>query len=270
MVVRFITFAVLTVLAIITLMPLYWIVVCSFQPPTVVLDFPPSLFPTDPTLVNFARLFNGSEILRWLLNSILVTVSITAANVFFATLAGFTLAKKRFPGRQFIFWSVIALMLIPTQLTVIPLYALIIQLGWINTYKALIVPALIGPFSIFLMKQFLQTLPTELIEAARIDGCSEWGVFRQVVLPLAKPGMGVLGIFTFMGTWNDFLWPLIVTNKSSMMTLQVGLHSLQNAFFTDYALLMAGAAVSALPMIVVFLLFQPYFVRGVTFGALKG
>ena len=270
MVARFIAFAALAFLAAVTLMPLYWVVVCSFQPPTVVLEFPPSLFPANPTLVNFARLFNGSEILRWMLNSVFVTVVITAANVFFATLAGFTLAKKQFPGRQAIFWSIIALMLIPTQLTVIPLYALIIQLGWVNTYKALIVPALIGPFSIFLMKQFLQTLPTELMDAARIDGCGEWGVFRQVVLPLAKPGMGVLGIFTFMGSWNDFLWPLIVTNKSSMMTLQIGLHSLQNAYFTDYALLMAGAAVSALPMIVVFLLFQPYFVRGVTFGAVKG
>ena len=131
-------------------------------------------------------------------------------------------------------------------------------------------PALIGPFSIFLMKQFLQTLPSELIDAARIDGCGEWGVFRRVILPMAKPGMAVLGIFTFTGTWNDFLWPLIVTNQASMMTLQIGLHSLQNAFYTDYGLLMAGAAVSALPMIAVFLLFQPFFVRGVTIGALKG
>ena len=270
MIPRFLAFTLLTFLGAVTLMPLYWIVVCSFQPPSVVLEFPPKLLPTNPTLVNFARLFNGSEILRWMLNSAIVTGVITISNVFFATLAGYTLAKKRFPGRQFIFWSVIALMLIPTPLTVIPLYALIIQLEWINTYKALIVPALVGPFSIFLMKQFLQTLPTELLDAARIDGCTEWDVFRQIILPLAKPGMGVLGIFTFMGTWNDFLWPLIVTNKSSMMTLQIGLHSLQNAYFTDYALLMAGAAVSAVPMIVVFLLFQSYFVRGVTLGAVKG
>ena len=270
MILRFIAFVTLTALAGLTLMPLYWIFVSALQPPTVVLEFPPRLLPTSPTLLNFARLFNSSEILRWLLNSLFVTSVITASNVFFATLAGYTLAKKRFPGRNMLFWSIIALMLIPSQLTVIPLYAIILQLDWLNSYKALIVPALIGPFSIFLMKQFLQALPSELLDAARIDGCSEWQIFRRVILPLAKPGMGVLAVFTFMGTWNDFLWPLIVTNKSSMMTLQIGLHSLQNAFFTDYALLMAGAAVSAVPMIVAFLLFQPYFVRGVTIGAVKG
>lgn len=267
---RKVSYAILIVFAGFTLLPLYWIVVSAFQPPSVVLAFPPSLFPTSPTWLNFARLFKGSQILTWLTNSVIVTVAITVSNVVLGTLAGYTLAKKRFPGRQAIFWSVISLMLIPGQLTIIPLYALIIRLDWVNTYKALIVPALIAPFSIFLMKQFLQTLPTELMEAARIDGCSEWGVFRRVIWPLARPGMGVLGIFTFMGTWNEFLWPLIVTNRTSMMTLQIGLNSLQNQYFTEFGLLMAGAAVSAAPMIVVFLLFQPYFVRSITIGAVKG
>ncbi len=267
---RFLAVSLLLLFAAATLLPLYWIAVSAFQPPSVVITFPPSLYPSPPTWVNFARLFNGSQILRWLLNSLLVTGAVTMSHLLLATLAGYTLAKKSFPGSRLVFWTVISLMLIPGQLTLIPLYALIIKLEWVNTYKALIVPALIGPFSIFLMKQFLQTLPSELIDAARIDGCGEWGVFRRVILPMAKPGMAVLGIFTFTGTWNDFLWPLIVTNQASMMTLQIGLHSLQNAFYTDYGLLMAGAAVSALPMIAVFLLFQPFFVRGVTIGALKG
>lgn len=265
-----IAYIILILFAGLTLLPLYWIVVSAFQPPSVVIAFPPSLFPTSPTWVNFSRLFKGSQILTWMTNSLIVTGVVTVSNVLLGTLAGYTLAKKRFPGRQLIFWSVISLMLIPGQLTIIPLYALIIKLEWVNTYAGLIVPGLIAPFSIFLMKQFLQTLPTELMEAARMDGCSEWGVFHRVILPLARPGMGVLGIFTFMGTWNEFLWPLIVTNRTSMMTLQIGLNSLQNQFFTEYGLLMAGAAVSALPMIVVFLLFQPYFVRSVTIGAVKG
>lgn len=267
---RLIAYTILTLFACVTLLPLYWIAVSAFQPPSVVISFPPSLYPSPPTWINFARLFNSSRIFEWLTNSLIVTGTITFSNVLLGTLAGYTLAKKRFPGRQVIFWIVISMMLVPGQLTIIPLYALIVQLDWVNTYKALIVPALVGPFSIFLMKQFLQTLPTELIDAARIDGCSEWGVFQRVILPLAKPGMGVLGIFTFMGVWNDFLWPLIVTNRSSMMTLQIGLNSLQNTFYTDYGLLMAGAAVSALPMIIVFILFQPYFVRSVTIGAIKG
>ena len=267
---RLLSYTILMLFAVLTLLPLYWIGVSAFQPPSVVISFPPSLYPSPPTWINFARLFNSSLILRWLLNSMIVTAAITLSHVFLGTLAGYTLAKKRFPGRQVIFWTVISLMLVPRQLTIIPLYAMIIRLDWVNTYKALIVPALIGPFSIFLMKQFLQTLPSELMDAARIDGCSEWGVFRRVVLPLAKPGMGVLGIFTFMGTWNEFLWPLIVTNSTSMMTLQIGLNSLQNSFYTDYGLLMAGAAVSAVPMIIVFIMFQPYFVRSVTIGAIKG
>lgn len=267
---RMISYTILSLFAVLTLLPLYWIAVSAFQPPSVVITFPPSLFPSPPTWINFARLFTSSSILTWLANSFLVSTTITVSQVLLGTLAGYTLAKKVFPGRQLIFWSVISLMLVPGQLTIIPLYAMIIQLDWVNTYKALIVPALIGPFAIFLMKQFLQTLPSELMDSARIDGCSEWGVFVRIVLPMAKPGMGVLGIFTFMASWNDFLWPLIVTNRASMMTLQIGLNSLQNAFYTDYGLLMAGAAVSAVPMIIVFLLFQPYFVKGVTFGAVKG
>jgi multiple sugar transport system permease protein len=263
-------YTLLILFAVLTLLPLYWILVSAFQPPSAVIAFPPSLFPSPPTWINFARLFKGSQILTWMTNSVIVTGVVTVSNVLLGTLAGYTLAKKRFPGRQVIFWTVISLMLIPGQLTIIPRYALIIGLDWVNTYQALIVPALIAPFSIFLMKQFLQTLPSELMDAARIDGCGEWGVFRRVVLPLARPGMGVLGIFTFMGTWNEFLWPLIVTNRTAMMTLQIGLNSLQNQFYTDFGLLMAGAAVSALPMIVVFLLFQPYFVRSITIGAVKG
>ncbi len=267
---RYVSHILLVLFAALTLMPLYWIVTTAFQTPTAVLAFPPSLAPTPASWINFARLFNGSEILTWMSNSLVVTGTVTLSNVLLGTLAGYTLAKKVFPGRLTIFWTVISLMFIPSQLTIIPLYALIVKLDWINTYKALIVPALIMPFSIFLMKQFLQTLPTELIEAARMDGCGEWGVFQRVILPLAKPGMAVLGIFTFMGVWNEFLWPLIVINRGSMMTLQIGLNSLQNQYYTDYGLLMAGAAVSALPMIIVFLLFQPYFVRSITIGAVKG
>ena len=267
---RYVFRTLLALFAVLTLMPLYWIVVTAFQTPSAVLAFPPSLAPSPASWINFARLFNGSEILAWMSNSLIVTGTVTVSNVLLGTLAGYTLAKKIFPGRQTIFWTVISLMFVPSQLTIIPLYALIVKLDWINTYQALIVPALIMPFSIFLMKQFLQTLPTELIEAARMDGCGEWGVFQRVILPLAKPGMGVLAIFTFMGVWNEFLWPLIVINRSAMMTLQIGLNSLQNQYYTDYGLLMAGAAVSALPMIAFFLVFQPYFVRSITIGAVKG
>lgn len=201
---RYVSHILLVLFAALTLMPLYWIVTTAFQTPTAVLAFPPSLAPSPASWINFARLFNGSEILAWMSNSLIVTGTVTLSNVLLGTLAGYTLAKKVFPGRLTIFWTVISLMFIPSQLTIIPLYALIVKLDWINTYKALIVPALIMPFSIFLMKQFLQTLPTELIEAARMDGCGEWGVFQRVILPLAKPGIGCSASSPSWGCGTNF------------------------------------------------------------------
>lgn len=267
---RLLTYALLTLWAVLSLLPLYWIFVTAFLPPSVVLALPPKFAPIPFTPVNFQRLLSSSEVLRWTLNSVLVAGTVTAANVFLGTLAGYVLAKKRFPGSELFFWLIISTMLVPGQITLIPLYDLIVRLNWLNTYEALIVPGLVGPFAIFLMKQFLQTLPGELLDAARIDGCGEFRLFWDVVMPLARPGMAVLGIFTFMGTWNDFLWPLLVTNKEEMMTLQVGLSSLQNVYYTDYGLLMAGATFAAVPMLIVFFAFQRAFVRGVTIGALKG
>jgi multiple sugar transport system permease protein len=267
---RILAYALLGLWAVISLLPLYWIFVTALIPPSVVLALPPKFLPIPFTPVNFQRLLNSSQVLRWTFNSLFVSSVVTASNVLLGTMAGYVLAKKRFPGNTLIFWLVVSTMLVPGQITIIPLYDLIVRLNWINTYTALIVPGLVGPFAIFLMKQFLQTLPGELLDAARIDGCSELRTFWDVVIPLSLPGMAVLAIFTFMGTWNDFLWPLIVTNKEEMMTLQIGLTSLQNVYFTDYGLLMAGAAFAAVPMIVVFLVFQPAFVRGITIGALKG
>ena len=221
-------------------------------------------------LVNFIRLFMKAKIFRWTLNSTIVAGSVTASNLFLGTLAGYALAKKKFHGRTFIFWLIVSMMMVPYQITIVPLYIIISRLNWTSTYWALIVPSLSFPFSIFLMKQYLQTLPSELIDAARIDGCSEFGIFLRIIIPLAKPGMAVLSIFIFMGTWNDFLWPLIVTNKEVMFTLQVGLSSIQTVFYTDYGLLMAGAAYSTIPMFIVFFAAQKYFVKGITVGAIKG
>jgi multiple sugar transport system permease protein len=254
----------------VSLLPLYWIFVTALIPPSIVLALPPKFLPAPFTLVNFQRLLGSSEVLRWTFNSLLVSTVITAANVFLGTLAGYALAKKRFPGDAAIFWLIISTMLVPGQITLIPLYDMVVRLDWLNTYQALIVPGLVGPFAIFLMKQFVQTLPSELLDAARIDGCGELRLFWDVVVPLARPGMAVLAIFTFVGTWNDFLWPLLVINKEEMMTLQIGLTSLQNVYYTDYGLLMAGAAFAAVPMLIVFFAFQRAFVRGVTIGALKG
>mgnify|MGYP002407772355 FL=1 len=160
--------------------------------------------------------------------------------------------------------------MVPGQVTLVPLYITMSKLGFINSYYGLILPAVAGPFGVFLMKQFMSSLPTELIEAAKIDGCSEWGTFAKIILPLSKPGLAVLGIFTFVGQWNEFLWPLIITNSSAMRTLPIGLTLLQEEVPMQYGLLMAGATFAAVPMLIIFFSFQRYFLKGVTVGALKG
>jgi multiple sugar transport system permease protein len=185
-------------------------------------------------------------------------------------MAGYAFAKKRFPGSNVVFYMYIASMMIPGQVTLVPLFLIMSKLNFLDSYWGLILPGIAGPFGVFLMKQFLSTLPTSLIEAATIDGCGELQIFRQIVLPLSKPGLAVLGIFTFMGQWNEFLWPLIITNSSKMRTLPVGLALLQEELPMQYGLLMAAATYAAIPMIIIFMMFQKYFLKGITVGALKG
>lgn len=180
------------------------------------------------------------------------------------------LPKKKFLGREVIFWLFLATVMIPADVIIIPVFLMIVKLKLMNTFWAMIIPFLFSPFGIFLIRQFTQTLPDDLLSAAKIDGCSEFGVYWRIILPLSKPGLAVLGIATFMGSWNSFLWPLIVLVQEKMYTLPVGLSLLQQQFYTDYGLLMAGATIAALPMFFVFFAFQKYFIRGITIGALKG
>jgi multiple sugar transport system permease protein len=256
--------------AIISLLPLYWMFTTSFRVSTHIMEMPPKFWPEPATLENYRRLILNASVARWFLNSVIVTGTITIINVVFCTLAGYTLGKKSFPGRSLIFWSIIGMMMVPGQVTLVPLFMLMADLHFVNSYLGLIIPSLFAPFGIFLMKQFIQSLPSELIEAAKIDGAGEISVFARIIFPLSKPGWAALAIFMFVESWNDFLWPLIITNSETMRTLQVGLATLQTRYLTDYSLLLAGAAISSLPMIVLFLAFQSYFVRGITIGSVKG
>jgi len=185
------------------------------------------------------------------------------------SMAGYVLAKKKFPGRNLIFWIIISTMMIPGQVTLVPLFIMIRDLNLMDTHWALILPDLSMVFGVFLMRQFMYSIPDELIEAAKMDGASEWRTFWTIVLPLAKPGLAALGIFTFMNVWNSFLWPIIVLNNAKLYTLPVGLKTLQDANLASFKLLMSGAAVAAIPMIIVFILFQRYFVKGLTLGGVK-
>ena len=203
-------------------------------------------------------------------NSLLVTFCVTLWHVFFDTMAGYAFAKKQFPLRNFFFWLIVSTLMIPPQVTLIPLYVITLRLGLHDNLLAVILPGTALTFGIFLMRQFIQTLPSELEDAARIDGCSDFGVFRYIILPLCKPAIASLAIFTFVRVWNDFLWPLIALNRPQNYTLTVGVANLQGEFMTDWGIIFAGAALAALPMIVFFLLFQRYFLEGVRMGAIKG
>jgi multiple sugar transport system permease protein len=262
---------VLIVTTIISLWPMYWLFVTALTPTRETIKVPPDLIPIHGSFENFQRLFGQAKnYWRWALNSLTVTLSVTLFHILFDTLAGYAFAKKRFPGRNLMFWVILSTLMIPVHVTLVPLYIVTRKLGLIDSLWALILPGTADVFGIFLMRQYIQTLPSELEEAARIDGSSEPGVFWHVILPLSKPALGALAIFTFVRFWNAFLWPLIVLQKSINYTLPVGVNSLQGEFSTDYGLIFAGAALAALPMIIFFLVFQRYFLEGVRMGALKG
>lgn len=262
--------SIITIYAITLLFPIYWMFCTALKDSRRVLDFPPSMWPDPFTIESFKVLFSQPLFSKWAFNSVVYAGCATLGQLFFCTLAGYALAKMEFPGRKIIFWLIISTMMIPGQVTLVPLYKLMATFGWVNTYFGLVVPALVAPFGIFLMKQFIQSMPSELMDAARIDGCSEPGVFLRVIMPLAKPGMAVLGIFTFTGTWNSLVWPLVIANSDKMQTLTVALPAMQLREQANFGLQMAGAVVTAMPVFFVFFALQKYFIKGITVGALKG
>lgn len=267
---RVLTYGLLVVLAVGALMPIYWMITTSFKGQASYMAQPPEMFPADPTLSNFAQLFANPNMLRWIGNSLFVALAVTGLNLVFATVAGYAFAKLPFPGRRWMFWLYLATMMVPFQVTMFALFELMVELGWVNTYLAIIVPAAALPYNVFLMRQFMKSLPNEILDAGRIDGCSEVSLVRRIVIPMSRNGLAVVGIFTFITTWNNFLWPLIVLNTEEMRTLPIALATFQSTYETDYGLLMAGGVIMAVPMFVIFFLFQRYFLEGVTFGALKG
>jgi len=257
--------------AIFFIFPFYWILSGSFKLQEVAISIPPEWFPVSPTLENYKELLVPLT-KTWFFNSVFISTITTILVCVTSSLAGYALAKKQFPGVNALFILFVAAMALPKQVILIPLLKFITELGWIDTYKALILPAVGWPFGVFLMKQFSHSVPNELLESAKIDGCNEFRTFTNIVLPIVKPGIGALAIFTFISSWNDYFSQLIFTNSEVMKTLPLGVASMaQRAEFSlNYGLLMAGAALASLPMILVFLMFQSYFTQGVTMGAVKG
>lgn len=262
-------YLVLIVSSLLMIVPFYWSVGTSLKLERFVFASPPQWWPDPVSIQSFVNILTRIPFLRYFTNSVFVSVVVTLGHVFFDTLAAYAFAKLKFPGRDKIFFIFLLVLMVPSQVNLIPVYRIMATLHWTDTYLALIIPNLTSIFGIFLMRQFLMSIPNELLDAARIDGCSEFGVFRRVALPLALPGIATLIIFTFMGVWNDFLWPRIVLNSEKLFTLPVGLAQLQMKNTSNEAQIMAGTVLTALPMILVFLFMQRQFIEGMTAGALK-
>ena len=266
---KVITAIALAILAILFTFLLYWIITGSLKDAAAINSVVPQWFPTAPTLDNYARLFAKPSI-KWLLNTVIMAVAAMGLTCLTSSLAGYALAKKRFTGRQLLFTLMVCAMALPKQVILIPLLKEMSFLHLHDTLWAVILPTVGWPFGVFLMKQFSENIPTEMLEAARIDGAGEALTFTKIVFPMIKPGVGALAIFTFINSWNDYFLQLIMLNSSKALTISLGIAKMQAEMATDFGLIMAGAALAAVPIITVFLMFQSYFTQGITMGAVKG
>lgn len=260
----------LLLLALFALQPLLWMLSVSFMPRGEASHFPPPFLPSTATLANYRELFATTGMARNFLNSALVSTAITFGSLLINAMAGYAFAKLRFKGRDRVFQMLLAALVVPAQVAMLPLFLLMKKLGLVNSYGGVIVPALATVFGIFLVRQYARSIPDELIEAARIDGASELRIFFQVVLPMLKPVLVTLAIFTFLGAWNDFMWPLIVLTDQQNYTLPVALASLSREHIMDVEMMMAGAVVTVLPVLLLFLLLQRYYIQGLLLGSVKG
>ncbi|HEV8638274.1 MAG TPA: carbohydrate ABC transporter permease [Chloroflexota bacterium] len=267
---RTVVYALLVVWAGVSLLPVYWMLSTSVKAATSMLTVPPQWIPYPLSLEHYQRILELSALPRWLFNTAFVAAAITLGNLFVNSLAAYAFAKLRFPGDRPLFWLLLSLIMVPYVVVWVPLFILVSNLKLINSYWILIIPGFGSVWNMFLLKQFMQTLPSSLIDCARIDACSEFGIFWKIVLPLAKPGLAVVAIFTFVFQWNSFFWWLLFTNTKEMRNLAVGLAQYRYEHTIEYGPLMAGASISAIPVILIFLFFQRYFLRGLTIGALKG
>ena len=277
---RVISYFLLTVLAVTFLLPLYWMFSGSFKLQMVTMAIPPELFPLQPTLENWITLFTGTwPIWRWVVNSVAVSLLTVVLVLAVSSMTGYGFGKKKFPGSNTLFIILLSTMFLPNQVMLIPLFLLVRALHLttttLGTYFAMAMPMISSPFGIFLIKQFCSGIPDELLDAARIDGASEWDVFSRIMLPLLKPALAALAIFTFNQSWNYFMWHMVIATDKYQYTIPVGVSIISRTpafgkMITDIGLTMAGGSLGAFFMIIFFIAFQQYFIKGITFGAVKG
>ncbi len=263
-------YVVLTIGFVAVVTPFVWMILGSFKGESELRQVPPTWWPETPTLDNYRQLFAKESFLRYFLNSTVVALIVTVGNLIFCSMVGYALAKLTFRGKKLVFGLVMGTLLLPGMVTFVPLFVLVANMGLVDSYPGLILPFLVTPFGVFLMRQFIVGLPDDLLDAGRVDGASELRIFRQIILPLCGPGLATLGILTFLGSWNNFLWPLVVAQTQDHYTLPVALALFstgQNV--TNYGLLLAGATVVVAPIVVVFLILQRRFIEGIATTGIK-
>ena len=266
---RIAAYVVLVALALVTVLPLLYMIVLALQSDGEVQSGDPVLWPSDPQWGNFTRLFEAAPFGRFFLNSFVMAGAITVSHLIFDPLVGYVFAKLDFPGKRIAFIAVLSTLMVPFFVRMLPIYSIFASLGWIDSYQGLIVPFLMDAYGIFLMRQFIRPLPDELIEAARVDGAGEFRIYLRVILPQCKPAMAVLGLFTFVFQWNEFLWPLIATSRTEMRTLPIGLTLFNQEYFTQWNLTAAGALILFVPTALFFVITQKFLVEGIALSGLK-
>ena len=261
---------ILLVVGAVTVYPFVWMLFSSFKKNSEIMALEQHLLPQEFLLDNYVNMNAHFNFVRFFLNSLLVTVVVTLLVVYTSTICGFVLSKYKFKGRNFLFGFVLSTMMIPWCVTIIPKYSMIQSFGWMDSYKALIIPAMFSGFGIFMMKQHIASIPDEIIEAARIDGANEFFIFHRIILPMAKNGISSIAIFQFLWTWEDFLWPYLVINSQEKQLLAVGLKMFNGQYSTDYGALFAATAISIVPVLLIYLFFQKQFIAGIAASAVKG
>ena len=263
------TYVGLVCIGVLMLIPFLWMVLGSFKTVREVMQFPPTFIPKNPTLANYRDVFSRLAFSRYYLNTIITSVIPTVITVMTASMAGFGFAKYCFAGRNFIFWLILATMMIPYPVTIVPLYVMAYRTGLVNTYTGLIIVSLSSAFGIFMMRQFCLTIPDDLLDAARIDGSSEFGIFFKIIIPLTKPALATLTIFTFTGNWNAYMWPLLVVNTDRLRTLSLAIPLFNGQYASFPNLVYAASTMAVLPVILLFIFNQRYFTEGIAMSGLK-
>jgi multiple sugar transport system permease protein len=263
------TYVALVAIGFTMLIPFLWMVLGSFKNIREVMQFPPTFIPNEPTLSNYKEVFTRLPFARYYLNTIITSVIPTVVTVLTASMAGFGFAKYKFVGRGFIFWLILATMMIPYPVTIVPLYVMAYRAGLVNTYTGLIVVSLSSAFGIFMMRQFCMTIPDDLLDAARIDGSSEFGIYAKIIMPLTKPALATLTIFTFTGNWNAYIWPLLMINSDRLRTLSLAIPLFNGQYQSFPNLVYAASTMAVLPVIILFLFNQRYFTEGIAMSGLK-